>query len=346
MGKKKFLVLATSIALILALMLPLACGPAPSKAEWPEQLVITAPTSGSLKIYGAGVAKIIEEQLGIPTSLQEQASSLAAGMKMIKGDAPICGTTGAETVYALLNKEPFPLGSSSTMRGLFFGEYHSTCHWMVRADSDIYAVSDLKGKRCMFSRPGQALYQDNWAAVLEAYGMTEDDIILMPALGSAEAVQALVEGRADAFFCHGAAPIAAIVEASITTPFRLLPLSDEAINHLLEKVPWTMVEIIPAGTYKGQDKDIKWTASKAGIMVSKDLPDDLVYEIVKAVDENMSDLCSVHKAFEDWTFKGLVNNTFGPYHAGAYKYYIEKGLLTDKSKAMHEYWLKEIGEEK
>ncbi len=265
-------------------------------------------------------------------------------MVMVKGDAQLTGTGGASAVYGLREAEPFPKGSSNILRGLFFGEYKSTCHWVVRADSDIYTIPDLKGKRAMFDRPGQALYQDNWPAVLEAYGMTRDDLVIMPALRQSDAVKALVEGRADAFFHHSAAPMSAMVEAELTTPFRLLPLSDKAIDHLLKEVPWTMVQIIPAGTYKGQTEDMKWTASKAGIMIRKDLPDALVYDIAQAVDLHIDELRGVHRAFKDWTFKGLVNNAFGPYHAGAYKYYRDRGYLTPESIATHEYWLKEIGQ--
>jgi TRAP transporter TAXI family solute receptor len=308
-------------------------------------MVITSPPpAASLSVYSAAIAKIIEKYTGIPTSPQPESGSLAASMVMVKGDAQLTGTGGASAVYGLREVEPFPKGSSNIMRGLFFGEYKSTCHWVVRADSDIYTITDLKGKRCMFDRPGQALYQDNWQAVLEAYGMTKDDIILMPALRQGNAVAALKEGRADAFFHHSAAPMPAMVEAELTTPFRLLPLTDKAIDHLIKNVPWTQRQTIPAGTYKGQTEDVLWTNSKAGIMVRKDLPDALVYDIAQIVDQHMDELKGVHRAFKDWTFKDLVNSAFGPYHAGAYKYYMDKGLLTPESIRIHEYWLKEIGQ--
>ncbi len=265
-------------------------------------------------------------------------------MVMLKGDAQFAATGGASAVYVLRGMEPFPKGSSNIMRGLFFGAYKSTAHWVVRADSDIYTIPDLKGKRAMFDRPGQALYQDHWQAVLEVYGMTKDDLIIMPALRQGDAVTALKEGRADAFFHHSAAPMPAMVAAELTVQFRLLPLSEKARDHVVENLPWTMKQTIPAGTYKGQTEDMKWLASKAGITVRKDLPDALVYDIVQAVDQNMHELKGVHKAFKDWTFKELVNDAFGPYHAGAYKYYRDRGYLTPESIATHEYWLKEIGQ--
>ena len=266
-------------------------------------------------------------------------------MVMVKGDAQLCGATGPEIVYACREIEPFAKGDSEILRGLFFGEYKSTCHWVVRADSDIKTIPDLKDKRCMFNRPGQALYEDNWRAILEAYGMSEKDIVLMPALKQGDAVTALKEGKADAFFHHSSAPMPAMMEAEITTPFRLLPLSEEAIDHLLEKLPWTARQTIPANTYKGQTEEVKWTYSQAGIFVRKDLPDDLVYDIAKAVDEHIADLQAVKKDFAKWEFKNLVNNPYGPYHAGVYKYCTEKGYLTPESIKMHENWLKELGQE-
>jgi len=158
-------------------------------------------------------------------------------------------------------------------------------------------------------------------------------------------VRALVEGKADAFFHHSSAPMPAMMEAELTTPFRLLPLDEKAIDHLLDKLPWTARQTIPANTYKGQTEEVKWTYSQAGVFVRKDLPDGLVYDIAQAVDQNMPELRAVKKDFFNWQFKNLVNGPYGPYHAGAFKYYMDRGYLTPESVKKHEAWLKEIGQE-
>jgi len=265
---------------------------------------------------------------------------------MVKGDSQLSSISGAEVVYALQKKAPLPPGSDAIIRGLFWGEYESDTTFVVRADSNLNSIADLKGKRVMASRPGQALYEDNWRATLEAYGMTEKDITLMPALGQAEAAQALKEGRADCIFQASATPAPAYVELANAVPIRIISLSDAAVKNVLDKLPWTKKKVVPAGAYKGMDKEAVITTALAGTMVRKDLPDDLVYAIAKAVDENIGELTSVHPSFKTWTIKGLANTPYGIYHAGAFKYFSEKGYLLPESIAKHKAFLTQVGTDK
>ena len=349
MKTRRYLFIAMSIVLLLGLSLPLANaepapGPKPA-SEWPNSLVITSPPpAASISVYGAGIAKIIETHVGISTAPRSTSGVLEAAMTMIKGDAQLAAVTSAEVAYALDERAPYPKGSSNKMRGLFFGEYLALIHLVVRADSDIHDISDLKGKRCMFNKPGIPIIQDPWKAILEAYGMSKNDIVLMPQLGPGGGAKTLKERRADCHLQPSAAPNPAYMAMQTTTPIRLLSISDSAVKQIVGKLPWLVSDTIPAGTYKDQGEDVTVLRAGGGIVARKDLPDDLVYEIVKRVHEHIGELQAVHKAFKKWTFKDLVNNAFGPYHAGAYKYYMEKGLLTPESIATHEFWLKKIGQ--
>lgn len=254
-------------------------------------------------------------------------------------------TNTANGGYAIRNKDPFP-GGSGRMRGIIFGEYESMFHWIVRADSDINTFSDLKGKRIMVKREGEIVVEDMWRAVLKAYGMTETDAIILPSLAAPDMCLALSEKRTDAFVQPTAPPGPAFLELSRTTPIRVLSLSDSAVKYLKDNISWEVgLYVMPPGVYKGQDKEVVMAKFGMGLMAQKDLPNDLTYAIAKAIDEHVQELREVHASFKNWTMKGLANNPFVPYHAGAYKYYMEKGLLTPESIAKHKSLLSLVGQE-
>jgi TRAP transporter TAXI family solute receptor len=307
-------------------------------------MTATGPAGGSLIVYTTGVAKVIETYLKIPTAPQACSSSLEACTVMLKGEAQLAGISGAEMLYGTLNKAPLPSNANTILRGILFGEYKSDAQWVVRVDSGINSIADLKGKKVMCSRPGQALFEDNWRATLEAYGLKETDIVAMPALASADQAQALKEGRVDAVFLQGFIPVPQLLEVSMSVPLKVLSLDDKAISHIISKCPWLIPQTAPAGGYKGQDKDAKITTALAPITARKDLPDDLVYAIAKAVDEHIADLQAVHQSFKSWNIKGLANNPYGPYHAGAFRYFNEKGILSQDSVNKHKQYLSQIGQ--
>lgn len=310
----------------------------------PDTLTITLVLAGgSLAVYGVGIAKIIEKHLGINTVPEHTSGSLAATVRLIKGDSQLCTATGAEQIYAFQEKDPFEKGSSKVITGIFFGEYGTEAHWIVKASSNIHTIADLKGKRLMCDRPGQALFQKNWPAALEAYGLKKDDLTIMPAGGLSDSTASLKEGKCDALFLHSESRAPVFMELAMSTPIRLLSLSDEAFEHVKKSAPWVFRETIPAGTYKGQEKPAVVTKTYCGIMCRRDLSEHLVYNIVKAVDENINELREVHMSFSRWTIKGLANKPIVPYHSGAYKYFMEKNLLTQDSIAEHKKLLADKG---
>jgi uncharacterized protein len=342
------LVLLVSV-ILLGLTNPSGAAPATTdaSASWPKIMTITCPAAGSsMAVYSTGVAKIIENYLKIPTAPQACSGSMEAAMVMVKGSAQFAGCSGAEVIYATLDKAPFPKGTSDIMRGLFFGAYMAENTFTVRADSGINSIKDLKGKRVMCYRPGQAMYEDNWRATLEAYGMTEKDIIVMPALDIANAAQALKEGRTDAAFHTSMTPAPGYLETDNSHPLKVLPLTDEAIQHVMKKCAWTGPYLVHKGAFKGQATDAKIITTHSGIAVRKDLPDDLVYAICKAVDEHISEIQAIHPGFKNWTMKEMANSPYGIYHAGALKYFQDKNLLDKESLDIHKDYLTKAGRDK
>ena len=347
MGKKHFYCLTGVLTVLLVMCsVALTTGYAYAKKRPKALTISTTPAGSTLAVYGVGVAKILERHLGISTAPEACKGSLPSMMVMLHGDSELSAVTAPEYYYGYFEKPPFKKGTAQIIRGLFFGEYASMAHWIVRSDSDIRSIKDLKNRRVMCNRPGQALYQDNWKTVLEAYGMNEKDIVAMPALGHRGAVEALKEKRCEAFFHYSSAPGPAFTELSLSTPIRLLSVGAKEAGYVIDKIKWLGPTTIAADTYKGQTEPTRVLKSNAGIMVRADLADDLVYKIAKVVHENFDELKKIHPSFKKWTFERLVNGPLCPYHAGAFKYYTEKGLLTKDSIDKHKAMLAQMGQTK
>lgn len=316
--------------------------------EWPKSLRITSGVAGTtIGVYATGVAKVIETYMKIPTSPEGTTGVLEGTALLIKGQSHLAITNSPGAGYALRNQAPFPPDSSKILRGLLVGGYFSQGHWVTLASSDIGTFKDFKGKRLMCARAGEPVFEDIWRATIECHGMTEKDVVIMPELGVANQNTALKEKRADAALMYGKAPVPGLLELQSSNAIRIMSYGDAERQCCGGKLPWIpLPSTIPAGTYKDQDKDLSVLGFAMGVTVRKDLPDDMVYAIAKTIDENLAELKAIHPSFKTWTMKELANDPFVPYHAGAYKYYKEKGYLTQESMEKQKSLLDAIGEKR
>ena len=86
--------------------------------------------------------------------------------------------------------------------------------------------------------------------------------------------------------------------------------------------------MIPAGMYTGTDEDIETFGVKATFVSSADVPDEVVYQLIKAVFENFDDFKELHPAFANLKKEEMVTQALSaPLHPGAEKYYKEAGLM-------------------
>ncbi|MBP0574270.1 TAXI family TRAP transporter solute-binding subunit, partial [Mycobacterium tuberculosis] len=83
---------------------------------------------------------------------------------------------------------------------------------------------------------------------------------------------------------------------------------------------------IPAKTYEGQTADVMTAAIPNYLVTRADLADDLVYQMTKALFDNLDQLHAAHAAAKAMTLQGAVKNPVAPIHPGAAKYYAEKGI--------------------
>jgi len=122
-------------------------------------------------------------------------------------------------------------------------------------------------------------------------------------------------------------PTAAVVDASVSLDINLLEVDKEPMEKFMEEVSYFRLFTIPAGTYKGVDRDVLTGASPALLIVREDLGEEVVYKITKVIFEHLEDLRGVHAQADNISLEGALQAMSIPLHPGAEKYYKEVGLL-------------------
>jgi len=199
----------------------------------------------------------------------------------------------------------------------------------VRKDSSINALSDLKGKRVPAEWVQQTGVVPHTTAVLAAGGLTYNDVVKVPEVNVVRAADDFKAGKLDLLFFAVGAPKVAEVAASVgglrLLPMNPLPDSEKRMKAVRSEYYYSTVN--PAPHIAGVDKPSPVQTIDVVIGVGAHVPDDVVYQFVKAMRENKKDLAAGHPNFNrfDETEAGKLQPTL-PHHPGAIKYFKEAGI--------------------
>ena len=198
---------------------------------------------------------------------------------------------------------------------------------VARADAGITDLADLQGKRVNVGNPGSG-QRGTMEVLMEALGWTMDDFSIASELQGAEQSQALCDNNIDAMVYTVGHPSGSIQEATTACDSVLVNVAGAAVDGLVADNPFYRTATIPGGMYRGNDSDTMTFGVGATIVTSADVPDDVVYEVVSAVMENIDQFRSLHPAFANLDPAEMANDGLSaPLHAGAERYYREAGLI-------------------
>ena len=196
---------------------------------------------------------------------------------------------------------------------------------IVREDSNINSVEDLKGKRVAVGPIGSGTTV-NAKQILSAWGMSLDDF-QAEQLQARQAADYLKDGRLDAAFFTVAVGAAAIKDIATVVDIDVLNVTGPEVDKLLEEYPFYTQQPVPAGSYPGLEEDSTTIAVMAILTARKDLDTDLVYKIIKAMYSNIDKIQGAHAKFKDITVENAMNGMTVPLHPGAKKYLQEVGVV-------------------
>jgi len=283
----------------------------------------TGGTTGTYYAYSGVVSQVLSKKIkDLSFDLQATGASKANIYLIADKEADIAIVQNDVMYYAYHGTDLFA-GEKVEGFSAMAGVYAEVCQ--VVAKSGINSIADLKGKRVSVGDIGSGV-EFNARQILEAYGMTFDDIIVNN-LSFGDSAAAFKDDKIDAFFCVAGAPTTAIVELATTNPINLVEIDDEHAAKLMEKYPFYTKYDIVAGTYKGVNTDVQTVAVVASFIVSDDLSEDLVYKMTKALFENADEIAVGHPKGSELDPEYSVASISIPLHPGAEKYYKEIGVL-------------------
>lgn len=198
---------------------------------------------------------------------------------------------------------------------------------LVGKDSGINSWADLAGKHINIGNPGSG-QRGTFEALMLAYNVDGSFFGKVSELTSTEQSKALCDGRIDAYGYTVGVPNAGVAQATDGCEARIITLKGKPIDRLVADNPYYAYANIAKGTYTTTTKDIHTFGVMATIVASADASEDTVYEVVRAVFENLAEFRKLHPAFAHLDEKKMISDGLSaPLHPGAAKYYKEKNWI-------------------
>ncbi len=295
---------------------------------------ITIGTGGITGVYyptGGAIAKIINErfdQLQIKATAEATGASIFNINAVHSGDLDF-GIAQADSQYLAYNGQGEWQGKPVKDLRAVFSLAPEMITFVVAEDSNIKKLEDVKGKVINIGNPGSGNRQ-NAIDIFNAMGINYEKDFKAESLKAADAPRMLQDGRIDGFFYTVGHPNGNIKEATAgMRKTRIVAIPE--IKALFENFPYYSLDTIDMTAYpeatNAKDGKVTTVGMKATFITSANVPDEVVYNITKAIFENIEELRTLHPALANLTKEGMIQGLTAPLHPGAEKYYKEVGLI-------------------
>jgi len=297
-----------------------------------EQQFVSIGTGGVTGVYyptGGAICRLVNKtrkETGIRCSAESTGGSIY-NINTIKAGELEFGVAQSDWQYHAYNgtSKFADAGAFKKLRAVF-SIHAEPVTVIARDDSGINNITDVKGKRMNIGNPGSGT-RGTWEVLEEALGWERSDLALASEMKSAETGAAVCDGKIDAYFWLVGHPSALTQESLASCAAHLVDVTGPAIDKLIADNSYYRKATIPAGMYNNEN-DIQTFGVGATFVTSSDVPEEVVYIMVKAVFDNFDQFTKLHPAFANLKPEEMIRDGLSaPLHAGAIKYYKEQGWM-------------------
>ena len=300
----------------LLLLLTLACSGSGSGTRFLS--IATGGTGGVYYPYGGGIAKIINENVPGVRATAEVTAASVDNLKLIRDGKADLAFTFADTLAdavqgrgAFQPSGPVPVASLAVL-------YANFLHLVALGSSNIHTVEDLRGKVISTGSPGSGTEVLAFR-VLRAAGLDPARDVRHQGLGVSESVEALKDGKVEAFFWGGGLPTPAVQDLTHTSGItvRLIPTA-HLVPSLRKEFGAVYFETsVDAGVYKGVTAPVAVIGSFNVLVVNKAMDDQLAYDITRVLFEKQSELAAIHPEARKLSLDTAAADSPADFHPGA-----------------------------
>jgi uncharacterized protein len=289
--------------------------------------IATGGTGGVYYPLGGGMAAVLSKFVPGMQATAEVTGGSVDNLKLIGTGKPYIAFSMTDAGQDALRGEDKFKGNKVPLKTLMV-LYPNRMHVVSVDGRGVSKMADLKGKRVSTGSPGSATEVMAFR-VIEAAGLDKDSDLKRERLGVAESVNAIKDGKIDAFFWVGGLPTASVTDLANTpgTKLRMIDHAD-AVAAMNRKYGNLYIEdVIPKDVYRGMDADNKQATVMNILVCHESMDEKTAYNIVKTIFDKRDDLIAVHKEAMNFKLENQKTNaTPIPFHAGALKYFAEKGV--------------------
>ena len=298
---------------LIALLLPLvilcsltACG-ASQKIRFG-----TAGIGGNYYLFGQTLAEYAAQDTDLVFEVKETAGS-AANLRLLQENYISVAIAQTDMIDEAVKSGNSDFSALSAL-------YTEYCQIVVKDDSPIKTVSDLRGKTVSIGEEESGTAK-NAIQILSAYGIS-DNLLKTRSMNYTKAAEALKNGEIDAMFVTAGIQTSVIESLAKELPIRFLTVEGNALSILTDSYDFYEAAVIPAGTYTGQDSDVATIGVKSILLVGNKISENAAYTLTKELHEHASDLQYAMPLSLELSLDGITV----PLHSGAKKYYEEAGI--------------------
>ena len=324
--------LAASAAIVVCALGMLAVGSNPREFARAHGGVVrlsiaTGNTGGVYYPYGGGLAKVIGESLRVQATAEVTAASVD-NLKLIQQRKVDIAFTLADTLDdAVAGRGAFQRTGPVRARALAVLS-SNYMHLVTVAGNGIDRIADLRGHVVSTGSPGSGT-EVIALRILRAAGLDPDRDLRRQALSVNAAVDALKDGKIDAFFWSGGLPTASILDlaSSIGITARLLA-NDGVIPALQREFGEALYtrRVIPARAYPGLNEPVGVVAVHNVLVVDESMDASLAYDLTRVLFDKQAALAAIHPEARHLSLPTAVAGSPAPFHAGAERFYRERGV--------------------